>query len=312
MRFLSLAMVAIAVAALMLLTTTFAATDPTFQRRTPAGDVQATIQARQTEADTVNSAQGSIRQTAQAAQSDFEATTGAIEANIQATAQAAQGNAQTTVTASVADIGATVQARQVSIQMTAQAAATSASIGIEQVEATVQALTVQLPEQVQDLTLAELEDLLTYIGANGSLSVDMETQTVNAVYSLPEATVNAYLDAAMIEAGVDPSALSVNFIPEGAFITMEEVTLDNGLSGRLTILLGFEVVDGRVVTVILYAALNDTPLPENVLTALNAELQNVVDSALTSEYAYTYTVESVYTDDTSLTVSAIIPFAIPN
>jgi hypothetical protein len=272
-----------------------------------AGDeVRATLQGGADNARATRQALATdVRSTVGAAQGNVQGTVTAAAGNIQATVTAATGNLQGTVTAAVEQYQLAVQ----DIQGTAQAFATNAAITGDQARATVQALMTEIPAQVQELLPAELEQMLNEALVYGSVDVDLNAGTLTMTYDLPESALNAALDTAFAAQGYDPTAAAADFIPEGVFITLESAALDAEFDGRVTALAEIAVVNGRVTVSVVYATLNDRPLPQQYVDELNAVIQQAFNEARAlwlDAYAVNYTVTTAFTTDTSLIIGAVM------
>lgn len=170
----------------------------------------------------------------------------------------------------------------------------------------------QLPDTIQDLVGEDLEAWLNTISEYASFDIDPDNQIVRVTYNLPETLVNTLLDEAFVAAGYSADAVAVDFIPDGAFVTVENITLANGITGRLTMLFSFAAVNGQTEVTLVYATVNDIPLPDAVITELQNEFAAVIESALTADYDYDYSIDALYTTDTSLVVAATMPFQTPD
>lgn len=264
-------------------------------------NAQATIEAAQATADGVRSnAQGTV----EAAQANAQATAAALQSNAQGTATALRA----TVSGVQANVQATRSAIQTNIPATAAAVSTILAQSLDEIQATVTAVYEQIPEIIQELVGEELEEWLNYVTEHGSVEVDTDARTVRITYDLTETLVNNVLDAALVGAGYNPTAANTDFIPEGALVTVEGATITEDISGRLTMLYNFEAVDGRAQVTLVYATVNDAPLPDSVVAQLQDDFVGVVTSAITADIAYEYSVDALYTTDTSLVAVVTVPF----
>lgn len=238
---------------------------------------------------------------------DFPLTVTKASENIQATANAATGaNQNIRVTA------IDPQARANAIRETAAAMTTNELRSNEDIQATAQALREQLPETLQNLTGDEVETLIDQITENGAIVVDEDAQTVSVTYAISETAANEALDAALVTADYSASAASVDFIAEGALVTIEDITITENLSGRLIALVSISAVDGRLTITLVYATINDIPLSESAVAEISAVIASSMDQALSlyADVIYNFTVTDAFTTDSDMVITLLIPFNI--
>lgn len=274
-------------------------------------------------AATRGAAQGNLQATRDAANANLQPTRDAVattigatleagNADLASTQQAVQGNLEGTAGALQANAQATSAAVQTNIPATANALATRGVQEADAIRATVTAVYQQLPDAIQDLVGEDLEVWLNTLSQYGSFEIDPNSQTVRVTYNLTEPLVNTLLAEALVAAGYSADAVAVDFISAGAFVTVENITLSNGASGRLTMLFAVAAVDGQAEVTLVYAMINDIPLPDSVIAELQNEFAEVLASALTADYDYEYSIDALYTTETSLVIAATIPFQAPD
>lgn len=240
-----------------------------------------------------------------AAATNFPATVTAAAANIQATANAVQGNIVATPTPP------DPLARANAILSTVQAVSTTAALDNDDRLATAAAVQAQLPERLQALTRDELETFLDGLSENGSLTVDQTTQTIAVTYNIQEPAANAALDAALQTAGYEASAASVDFIAEGALVTIEDAQITESIGGRVLVLIAISAADGRLVVSPVFVTVNDEPVPQDVTNRIAETIAQSIDDALnTTDVPINYTVTDAFTTDGNLVISLVIPFNI--
>lgn len=219
------------------------------------------------------------------------------DGSLQATAQAAQANIQMTAAAFQQNASGTVQAIQ-----------TNAARSVEEIQATVQAVQTEIPATVQGLVAEQIAVLVEEIAALGDVVIDREAQALTVTLALEESTVNEVLSLALTEAGFSQSAASVDFIEQGVFITLEDVSIpDTQLSGQVQVFATVGAVDGRVTLNVVSITLNGQPLPAAAQANLNAILQASLQPAL---IPVQYTVISLFTTDSTLVMTVLVPFAV--
>lgn len=274
-------------------------------------------------AATQGAAQGDLQATREAAGANLQATRDVVATsvaptresaaeNLSGTQQAVQGNLEGTASAIQANVQATSAAVQTNIPATASALATRGAQEADAIRATMTAVYQQLPETIQNLIGEDLEAWLNTISQYASFEIDPDNQIMRVTYNLTETVVNTLLDEAFTASGYNADAVAVDFIPDGAFVTVENITLSNGISGRLTMLFSFAAVNGQAEVTLVYATINDIPLPDSVITELQNEFAEVIAGALTADYDYAYSVDALYTTDSSLVVAVTVPFQNPD
>lgn len=306
----------------------FASSDVAYAQllRTPAGggalqgNLQATREARQ----------ANIQATAEAMQGNAQATGEAVRGNVQATGEAVRGNVQASVTVVSADVRATADVRRTeiastvqavqgqaratadfqrtSVYATAQAVVTLYASDILDIQATANALRTQIPANIQELGAEELAAWIDSLAQNAVVSIDTDARQINITYTVTESLMNTSIDLALSGAGYDPLSVATDFIPEGMFVTAEGVTLDSGISGRLTALVAIGAADGQVTLSVVYATVNDQPIPDAFVAQLNAELAAIMLETLTGSVQYDYAVTDAFTTHEALVVSAFVPY----
>lgn len=271
---------------------------------------------------TRGAAQGDLQATREAAGANLQTTRDVVATqiaptresaaeNLSGTQQAVQGNLEGTASAIQANVQATSAAVQTNIPATASALATRGAQEADAIRATVTAVYQQLPETIQSLIGEDLEAWLNAISQYGSFEIDPDNQIMRVTYNLTETLVNTLLDEALVASGYSVDAVVVDFIPDGAFVTVENITLANGVSGRLEMLFSFAAVNGQAEVTLVYATINDITLPDSVITELQNEFAEVIAGALTAGYDYDYSVDALYTTDSSLVMAATVPFQNP-
>jgi hypothetical protein len=266
--------------------------------------------------------QGNLQATREAAGANLQTTRDVVATqiaptresaaeNLSGTQQAVQGNLEGTASAIQANVQATSAAVQTNIPATASALATRGAQEADAIRATVTAVYQQLPETIQSLIGEDLEAWLNAISQYGSFEIDPDNQIMRVTYNLTETLVNTLLDEALVASGYSVDAVVVDFIPDGAFVTVENITLANGVSGRLEMLFSFAAVNGQAEVTLVYATINDITLPDSVITELQNEFAEVIAGALTAGYDYDYSVDALYTTDSSLVMAATVPFQNP-
>jgi hypothetical protein len=274
-------------------------------------------------AATRGAAQGDLQATREAAGANLQTTRDIVATqiaptresaaeNLSSTQQAVQGSLEGTASVIQANVQATSAAVQTNIPATANALATRGAQEADAIRATVTAVYQLLPETIQDLVGEDLEEWLNTISQYGSFEIDPDNQIVRVTYNLTEKMVNTLLDEALVASGYSADSVTVDFISDGAFVTIENITLSNGITGRLTMLFSFAAVNGQAEVTLVYATINDIPLPDSVITELQNEFAEVIAGALTADYDYGYSVDAIYTTESSLVVAATIPFQSPD
>ena len=184
----------------------------------------------------------------------------------------------------------------------------------ENIRATADALRTQIPATIQSLTVEQVEMYIQSIAEHADVSIDLQNQSLTAVYTLEEALLNETIKATLVTAGYNPSAVGVDFVVDGMFTTLEGATA-NGQTGRMVIFSTLSAVDGRVLVDVVYATLNDVPLPESVIADLEAQfdgtLSQQIQALIYEELGVSYSVTDLFTTDTAAVFTMVIPFTAP-
>ncbi len=288
--------------------------------REAAGDsVRATTDAVAANARaSAEAASTNVAGTAQAVSTSAQGTAPAAATNVAGTVQAAGTNVVSTVEAGATNIRGTVETNATSIVATVQAGATQVFLEYGDVQATAQSLATiaALPTEERQATVLaiigeeipeELEQYLNDLFANADISVDPENGTVSVTTALSESTTNAAVDQALVAAGYSASAVAVDYIAEGIVVTVEDITLDNGMSGRLVIFASVAAVNGQIDVTVISATINDMPVPDIIIAELNATFGEAYESILSgsANVPVDTTVTAAYTTDTDLIISFI-------
>ncbi|MFZ4828019.1 MAG: hypothetical protein ACOYLB_11750 [Phototrophicaceae bacterium] len=298
------------------------------QNRTPlpAGDrsanLQATLDARQQSAQ--QAAEGAWQTVTAAAgerQGQVDAAATAIPITLTAgaeTRQANQANIQATATVGAEtrqDTRENLQVNATQLAITRQAQVmqyqTRVAVGQEALRATADAVRTQIPATIQSLTVEQMEAYIQSIAEHAEVSIDLQNQSLTAVYTLEEALLNEQIMLALSTSGYNPSAVGVDFVVDGMFTTLEGATA-NGQVGRMLIFSTLSAVDGRVLVDVVYATLNDVPLPEEVVADLEAQfdgtLSQQIQALIYEELGVSYSVTDLFTTDTAAVFTMLIPF----
>lgn len=284
-----------------------------------AANARASAEAASTNvAGTAQAVSTNARGTAQAAATNVAGTAQAASTNVVSTVQTGATSVVSTVEAGATNIRGTVETNATSIVATVQAGATQVFLEYGDVQATAQSLATiaALPTEERQATVLaiigeelpeELEQYLNDLFANADISVDPENGTVSVTTALSESTTNAAVDQALVAAGYSASAVAVDYIAEGIVVTVEGVTLDNGMSGRLVIFASVAAVNGQIDVTVISATINDMPVPDNIIAELNATFGEAYESILSgsANVPVDTTVTAAYTTDTDLIISFI-------
>lgn len=301
------------------------------QNRTPlpAGDraanLQATLDARQQSAQqAAEVAWQTVTAAASERQAQVEAAATALPLTLTAGAEVRQDNrenlqATATVGAEVRqDNRENLQATATQLAITRQAQViqyqTRVASGQANIQATAEVLRTQIPATIQSLTVEQVETYIQSIAESADVTIDLQNQSLTAVYTLEEALLNETIKATLVTAGYNPSAVGVDFVVDGMFTTLEGATA-NGQTGRMVIFSTLSAVDGRVLVDVVYATLNDIPLPEEVIADLEAQfdgtLSQQIQALIYEELGVSYSVTDLFTTDTAAVFTMVIPFTAP-
>jgi negative regulator of replication initiation len=253
---------------------------------------------------------------------DFEATTEALQGNVGATATAVTENVLGTATPTLSPtptIPATptfaptlnpTEMRGTQVIVTAAAAGTAQALPQETAQATVEAATAALPEGLQTLDAAQLAALLGYAADNGGLQVNAGAGAVVITYHLTEATLAAYIDAALFIGGYPPTGLQVDTTATGLSTTAQTITVGD-ISGPLTTNATVAILEGQVALAVDEITVGGEALPPEVAAPLAAQMNAALTSALTNNLIFDYLVDDAFATETGLVVTLVIPFAFP-
>ncbi len=196
--------------------------------------------------------------------------------------------------------------RRDAIQATAQAFVPPAE---QEIDPTVQTLVEQLPAPVQALDEEQTASVLTTLAERGSVSVS--NNALDVIYAVQEDTVNSTLTALLDENGYEPSAVGVDFITEGVIVTLEDATLSAEQTGRVVVFAEFDSDGGRVGQTVIFASINDQPLPAESIERLDDVLRRSLAESLVllPDVAINYAVTDAFTTDESLVINLSVPFA---
>ena len=283
------------------------------QNRTPlpAGDraanLQATLDARQQSAQqAAEVAWQTVTAAAGERQAQVEAAATALPLTLTAGAEVRQDNRES-LQATATQLAITRQAQVIQYQ-------TRVANAQENIRATADALRTQIPATIQSLTVEQVEMYIQSIAEHADVSIDLQNQSLTAVYTLEEALLNETIKATLVTAGYNPSAVGVDFVVDGMFTTLEGATA-NGQTGRMVIFSTLSAVDGRVLVDVVYATLNDVPLPESVIADLEAQfdgtLSQQIQALIYEELGVSYSVTDLFTTDTAAVFTMVIPFTAP-
>jgi len=223
-------------------------------------------------------------------------------------APAAPGAAETAQVAATQAAQLRTSQRE-AVRATAQAFATQGAPPPEQAAATAQAIQPQLPAPIGELTAEQTETLLTTLTGRGSVSIG--EASLDVVYAVEEEAVSQTLTTALFDAGYEPSAVAADFINEGIIVTLENATISEGEVGRVVIFAELDTDGGRVAVNLIFASLDDNPLPPETLERLDVVLRQALSDSLVllTDAVVNYAVTNVVTTDNDLVVGLSIPFA---
>ncbi|MEO1164082.1 MAG: hypothetical protein AAFV98_09885 [Chloroflexota bacterium] len=214
-----------------------------------------------------------------------------------ATAQAVQPNAQATAQAVQTQAAESVQDSQTSIALTAQVAQTEINATLDSYRADVVATSEALQTEVYaTLDVARTEVAATIEGVaerlDDALSVvdaefDPETNTLRLTTTIDEIQINEAIDIVLAASGYEDVNASVDLIPNGIVVTLEDYVLENGTTATvaLTFTLVQDVESGAYQLVLTSATINGIPVPVNqladeldtlVIAYLEAYLEDII------------------------------------
>lgn len=224
-------------------------------------------------------------------------------------AQATPGAAETAQALATAAAEERTQ-RQDTLRATAQALIEQDAPSDDEIEATTAELLAALPVPVQSLDDEQTAAVLGTLAERGSVAVDEEALTV--VYAVQEQTVNVALTSLLDEGGYAPSAVGVDFIPEGVIITLEDAAISAEQTGRVVVFAEFDSDGGRVGVTVIFASLDDAPLSPEAVEGLDDVLRRALAESLVllADAPVNYTVTDAITTDESLVINLSVPFAV--
>ncbi len=167
-------------------------------------------EARTQAAATVQNARTQVRGTVQGAQIVGGETVQAVQTNVRSTADAARAQVNATVDAYTTDVVATVEGLRT------------------EVVATLQGVAQEIDAQLNVL----------------DFEFDAAARTLTLTTAIDENQINEAVEAALVAAGYGEIAATVDLVPDGMIITLDNVTLENGQTATATLTLTLVESDG--------------------------------------------------------------------
>lgn len=149
------------------------------------------------------------------------------------------------------------------------------------------------------LTAEETAVVEALTAAGSEFYYDETTNTITALLSVDEATLDFAIAVGLESAGYSPDTLEADLIAGGVVVTLQNfsITTPQGeQSGVLVMTVILTVENGAVSYTIAAASLNGVELPPAALASVEA----TIDVALESVETEAYTIESLSITDTSL------------
>jgi hypothetical protein len=195
---------------------------------------------------------------------------------------------------------------------TAQVLSTGVHLDDTFIQATVNALTMQIPSLDTSLPADDLTTLIETFLTTGGVIFDLETNSLTVTSMYTEMMVNAAVEAALLTAGYNPSQVSVDLVYGAVKIIVTDVELNSQLKGTLILTVALTAVDGTIQIELVSATINNIQIPQSLLSEIEvddvfAEAMNVADSV---DLELSYSIDEITITDQEILV--VITVMLPN